>query len=59
MGSGISGALIATSRNQKKLETIWRVSDELWQKKLIPILNEYEPPKRVGRLAGWNVCTKA
>ena len=48
MGSGISGTFIAKSRSQKKLETIWRIPDELWHK-LIPILDEHDPHKRVGR----------
>lgn len=33
---------------KKTLETIWRVSDELWNK-LKQILDQYDPPLRLGR----------
>ncbi len=36
------------SKNKKPLETIWRVSDELWGK-LKPILDECDPTKFTGR----------
>lgn len=32
----------------RRLPTIWRVSDELWNK-VEPILAQYDPPKRMGR----------
>jgi len=35
-------------RNRESLQTIWRVSDELWHK-LKPILDEFDPPKPTGR----------
>lgn len=34
--------------DKRPLETIWRVSDELWNK-LKPVLDEYDPPKLTGR----------
>lgn len=42
--------MVNGNKHQKPLETIWRVSDELW-KRLQPILYEYEyaPPKLTGR----------
>ncbi len=30
------------------LPTIWRVSDDLWQR-IKPLMDEYDPPKRTGR----------
>ncbi len=34
--------------DKRPLETIWRVSNELWNK-LKPVLDEYDPPKLTGR----------
>lgn len=36
------------AKNQKSLETIWRIPDKLWYT-LLPILDEYDPPKPTGR----------
>lgn len=33
---------------EKPLPTIWEVPDELWEK-ILPILEEYDPPRRTGR----------
>jgi transposase len=35
-------------KQEEKLGTIWRVSDDLWSK-LKPILDEYDPSKQIGR----------
>ncbi len=35
-------------KQEEKLETIWRVSDKLWNK-FKPILAQYDPSKQVGR----------
>jgi transposase len=31
------------------LDTIWEVPDALWEKIVKPVLDEFDPPKRVGR----------
>jgi putative transposase len=40
--------MVTKNRNQKPLETIWRVPDDLWQK-LKPIFDEYDPANFIGR----------
>ena len=38
-----------TKRTVKVLATIWRVSDELWNQFIHPVLLKRDPPSRVGR----------
>lgn len=41
-------SIFMATRNRESLQTIWRVSNQLWHK-LKPILNEFDPPKPTGR----------
>jgi len=36
------------AQDQQSLKTLWRIPDELW-KQLKLVLDEYDPPKRMGR----------
>jgi putative transposase len=40
--------MITSNQSQRRLKTIWRVPDDLWNK-LKPILDEYDPPNHLGR----------
>ena len=38
-----------TEPSEKPLPTIWEVPDPLWEKVVQPLLNEFDPPKKMGR----------